>query len=60
LTKTPLICSISIWGLGTLFGGAKPTHGDGTEKTEQKSNKLQITLFFSTSFYEWVQLILLL
>jgi len=34
LTKTPLtVFHVSIWGLGTLFGGAKPTkapRGDGT------------------------------
>jgi len=33
LTKTPLIYSVSIWGIGTLFGGLSPPklpRGDGT------------------------------
>jgi len=66
LTKIPLIYSahVSIWGLVGLFLGAKPTKAPSWrrdwEDCGQKSNNLQIILFFPTSFYARVQLRLLL
>jgi len=40
LTKTSLVYNVSIWGIGALFRGAKPTkapRGNGTESTVDKS-----------------------
>jgi len=54
---------VSIWGARSFVWRAKSTidpRGDWTEQTGQKLNKLQIILLFPTSFYEGVQLMLLL
>jgi len=53
---------VSIWGAWSFVWGAKPTkaapRGDGTGQTVDKS--WIAYQFFPTSFYEWVQLMLLL
>jgi len=48
------------FGVLSFVWGAKPTRGDGTERTVDKSWTSCRSYFFPTSIYEWVQLMLLL